>query len=155
MSFVAERASIERLERRLHPVSSFVVVPVFALANAGIRIDESALRAAMGSRVTLGIVAGLVVGKAVGISGAAALAVRSRLGVLPEGITMRHVVGIGALAGIGFTVSLLVAELSFTGARLEEAKMGVVAASILAATLGLAVLARLGRPPAGDRIRDE
>jgi NhaA family Na+:H+ antiporter len=134
----------ERLQDLLHPWTSFVVVPLFALANAGVEVSSDALADAATSPVTLGIVAGLVVGKTVGVAGAIALGRRLGLGVLPPGVTMQHVVGMGGLAGIGFTVSLFVTGLAFTdGALADQAKLGILAASVLAAALGAVVLRRV------------
>ena len=136
---------LARVEAALHPWTSYVVVPVFAFANAGVALSADALADAATSKVTLGVVLGLVVGKLVGITSAAAIAVRTRLGVLPGGCGWRHVVGVAAVAGIGFTVSLFVADLAFTDPMLTaEAKVGIFAASLLAGTVGVAVL-RLGQ----------
>ncbi len=127
----------ERLQELLHPWTSYVVVPLFALANAGVPLGGGAIGRAVSSPITLGVVVGLVVGKTVGISLASFLAVRLRLGTLPRGVSMRHVVASAALAGIGFTVSLFVADLAFERAELrDEAKVGVLVASVLAAGLG-------------------
>lgn len=131
---------LERLEHALHPVSSFVIVPLFALANAGIVLSSDAIDAALGSRITLGIVAGLVLGKFAGIFGATWLGVRGRVGRLPEGVRTRDIAGIAAVGGIGFTVSLFVSDLTFHGIELDEAKMGVLGASVIAAALGIVVL---------------
>jgi Na+:H+ antiporter, NhaA family len=139
------REPIEMLEHRLHPWSSLVVVPLFALANAGILLDSRSLGRAADSAVAWGIVAGLVVGKPLGIVGATALARRIGVGRLPVGVHMGHVVGAGMVAGIGFTVSLFVADLSFTGFVLGDAKIGIVAASVCSAALGATLLARLTR----------
>jgi Na+:H+ antiporter, NhaA family len=136
---------IEQLEHRLHPWSSFVVVPLFALANAGIVIDAEAVENARSSTITIGIVLGLVIGKMFGITASAALGRRLRIGRLPEGVDMGHVLGGGAVAGIGFTVALFVAELSFSGTHFEEAVMGILAGSLLSSLLG-AVILRV-RPP--------
>ncbi|MGH9084323.1 MAG: Na+/H+ antiporter NhaA [Acidimicrobiales bacterium] len=139
----------ERLEGALHPWTSYVVVPVFALANAGVSISADALDGALGSRVTLGVVVGLVVGKLVGVASFAWLAVRLGISRLPVGVTWRHVVGMAGLAGIGFTVSVFVAGLAYsTPALQDEAKLGVLAASTIAAAFGLLVLigARGGDP---------
>jgi NhaA family Na+:H+ antiporter len=139
---------IPRIEHRLHPVSSWIVVPLFALANAGVSLETSALERAAESRIAWGVFLGLVVGKTVGISVSTALAVRFRLGVLPARVTARQVVGVAALGGIGFTVSLFTAGLSFTGARLDAAKVAILAASVTAAALG-AVLLRSRRRGTG------
>jgi NhaA family Na+:H+ antiporter len=132
---------LARTEHALLPWTSFVIIPLFALANAGIRLDGGSVAAATTSRVTLGIVLGLVVGKAVGISGAAALAVAGRVARLPAGVRPIHLLGASAVAGIGFTVSLFMTELAFDdGALIAEAKVGILAASVLAGALGWIVL---------------
>ena len=143
---------LERLELGLHPVSSFVIVPLFALANAGVILTGDAISDALASRVTIGIVAGLVVGKFLGILGASALAVHLRIGnfrigPLPDGITLRHVAGVATLGGIGFTVSLFITDLAFRGTYFSDAKIGVLAASVLAAIVGMIVLSISLRNP--------
>jgi Na+:H+ antiporter, NhaA family len=136
---------IEGLEHRLHPWSSFLVVPVFAIANAGVVLDSRSLERASSSAVAWGIVAGLVVGKPIGIVGATALARRARLGRLPVDMTMSHVIGVGLVAGVGFTVSLFVAELSFAGPLLADAKVGIVAASLVSVLVGAGTLMAMTR----------
>ena len=124
-------------ERALHPCSSWLIVPLFALANAGVQLGGDALSQAVGSAITLGVVAGLVVGKTAGVTGASLLALRTGNGTFPEGMRTGHLGAAGALAGIGFTVSLFVTELAFTDPALrEQAKVGVLAASALAAVAG-------------------
>ena len=136
----------ERLEYSLHPWTSFVVVPLFALANAGLVVSLDSFRNAATSRVTLGIVAGLVVGKIVGIAGMSWLAIRLNLAEAPEGVTRRHLFGAAAVAGIGFTVSLFITGLAFTDADLADAaKLGVLVGSIIAGIGGAAILAT-GKP---------
>ncbi|MBA2497153.1 MAG: Na+/H+ antiporter NhaA [Acidimicrobiia bacterium] len=133
----------ETLQHRLHPLTSYLIVPLFALANAGVRIQSDALEPDGAGRVALGVVVGLVVGKLVGVSAATWLAVRTGLGSLPAGTSWRQVFGAGALAGIGFTVSIFVTGLAFDAedAGLESAaKLAVVVASVLAAALGTALL---------------
>jgi NhaA family Na+:H+ antiporter len=143
---VRGRPILEDLERRLHPVSSYLVVPVFALANAGVLLDGDALRAAVASPVARGVALGLLVGKVVGITGASMAAVRLRVGTLPEGLSIRHVVGLAALAGIGFTVSLFVAELAYAGSGLVElAKVGILAGSLVSGLVGAVLLGITGR----------
>jgi Na+:H+ antiporter, NhaA family len=128
---------VEWLEHRLHPWTSYVVVPLFALANAGIRVSRSELREAASSRVAIGIVVGLVVGKTVGITAASWMAVRLGLATLPAGLTFRSIVGVASIAGIGFTVSLFIVDLAFVDSRFAApAKLAVLAATVLAATLG-------------------
>jgi len=134
----------ERLQHRLHPLTSFVIVPLFALANAGVRIDVDALREPGPRAVAGGVVLGLVVGKAVGISAFSWVAVRLGLGRLPDDVTWAHVVGVAAVAGIGFTVSLFISGLAFGGSTALEsaAKTGVLAASLVSALIGSALLYR-------------
>lgn len=131
---------VEWLEHKLHPWSAFVVVPLFALANAGIQIPTGGLGEAFSQRVTWGVILGLVLGKTVGITGATLLAVALRVGRLPSGVTTRYVIGAGALAGIGFTVSLFVTELAFgESPHGTDARLGVVVASLTAALIGTAI----------------
>jgi Na+/H+ antiporter NhaA len=132
------RAAISPNERILglyHPWTSYAIVPLFALANAGIRIDTGLLERAAGSPVTLGIVCGYVIGKPLGIVGVSLLVTRLSRRRLRPPVGWAAVLGAGTLAGIGFTVSLLVATLAFDGARLEEAKVGIVGAAVLASAL--------------------
>jgi Na+/H+ antiporter NhaA len=144
----------ERLQEALHPWTSYVIVPIFALANAGVPLDGDAIGRALRSPVTIGVVVGLVAGKALGISLSSLLALRLGLGRLPRGVQRRHLPGAATLAGIGFTVSLFVCDLAFDDEALrDEARIGVLVASVLAAALGW-VAFRLVRPsddgPAGD-----
>jgi NhaA family Na+:H+ antiporter len=132
---------LARAEDALHPWTSYVIVPMFALANAGVTFTAEGARAAATSPVTLGILLGLVVGKTVGITLASFAAVRSGLGRLPPGAGWRHLIGVSAIAGIGFTVSLFITELAFSDPRLtDEAKIGVYLASLVAGALGFAIL---------------
>lgn len=139
------RPVLEELEHRLHPISSYLVLPIFALANAGVRLDSEAIRTAVGSPVTIGIIAGLLVGKTIGVGGASWLVLRSKIGRLPLGVGMRQVWALAPLAGIGFTVSLFIADLSFgPGPLLDGAKIGVLAASLLSGALGAGLLLAAG-----------
>ena len=139
------RRVIDTLEHRLHPWTSFVVVPVFVLANAGIMLSGDAIRAAASSSITWGVATGLVAGKAVGIVAASALCVAVGLSRLPAGSSFRQLAGVAALAGIGFTVSLFIADRSFTGGALYEAKIGILTGSAVAGVIGSGVLARRAR----------
>ncbi len=131
----------QRLQRTIHPWSAFVILPVFAFANAGIKLTADSLGDALGSPVTLGVVLGLVVGKPVGITAAAWLAARIGAGEVPDGVAWRHIIGAGMLAGIGFTVSLFVTGLAFADAGvIDAAKIGIIAASAVAAGLGVLIL---------------
>jgi len=120
------------------PWTSLTVVPLFALANAGVPLRRGSLAAAVGSPVTAGVVLGLVVGKLIGISGAAWLAVRLRAGTLPADVTGRQV---AAVAGVGFTVSLFIASLAYPDPALQnQARVGILAGSLLAAAVGASLL---------------
>jgi Na+/H+ antiporter NhaA len=123
----------ERLQRMLHPWTSYVIVPVFALANIGIVIDRGLIGDALTSPVALGIFFAYVVGKPVGIVGSSWLATRTGLR-LP--VTWPGLAGAGVVAGIGFTVSILIATLAFDGSELEEAKLAVLTAAVCASVLG-------------------
>ncbi len=132
-----------RLERILHPWTSFVIVPLFALANGGVRLAGVGLDDGSSLRVAAGVVGGLVVGKIVGITLGAALATRLGVGRLPEGARWSQVVGVAALGGIGFTVSLFIASLAFTdGAILDASKVGILTGSVVSAVVGGVLLAR-------------
>ncbi len=134
-------SQLEWLEHHLHGWSSFVIVPVFALANAGIPLGSQAMSDASTSSVSWGIVLGLVVGKTLGISAAARLAVRAGVADLPDGATWRQLYGVAVLGGIGFTVSLFIANLAFTDGQLvDRARVGILAASVLASLVGAALL---------------
>jgi NhaA family Na+:H+ antiporter len=136
----------ERLAHVLHPWSSFLIVPIFALANAGVVIKADSFDAPGAGAVSLGVILGLVVGKTLGIAGAAWLAARAGIARLPEGANWPMMVGIAAVAGIGFTVSLFVAELAFEAGPLQDAsKIGVLAASTIAAIFGGITLRRACR----------
>jgi NhaA family Na+:H+ antiporter len=134
--------TVARLQNRLHPFSSYVVLPIFALANAGIDLGGGVLGDALESEVTLGIAVGLLVGKVVGITAASWLAIKARLGRLPDRTSWPMMAGLGVVGGIGFTVSLFITGLSFPGNEqlVADAKVGVLGASVLAAVLGSVVL---------------
>ena len=131
---------IEPLEHTLHPWSSFVVVPLFALANAGVVIDAESVRRAVRSPIAIGVVIGLLVGKPLGITLATAIGTRLGVGRLPDGMGWRQVVGLGAVAGIGFTVALFVDDLSFAGPHFDDAVLGILAGSLVAGIVGAVIL---------------
>lgn len=134
-----------RLEHHLHPLQVWLILPLFALANAGVSIDGG-LADTLAEPVALGVVFGLVLGKPIGIAVLSWLAVKSGRGSLPEGVSWGHIVGAGFLAGIGFTMSLFVSELAFADAALvAEAKVGILAASFLSAIAGMVILYRSSR----------
>ncbi|MDP2710346.1 MAG: Na+/H+ antiporter NhaA [Solirubrobacteraceae bacterium] len=148
---VAGRPVIELLEDRIHPFTVGLVVPLFALANAGIAIDGDVLADAASSPIAWGIVAGLAVGKLAGIAGTMLLLVRLRIGRLPDTIRATHVWGMAAVAGIGFTVSLFITQLAYEDpAVVDAAKLGVFAGSITSAAIGAMILMRSGRVVPGS-----
>jgi len=153
LRFLTDRsiAPLDRLEHELQPLVAFIIVPVFAFANAGVSMSVSTLGEALTAPVALGVFFGLLIGKPLGIFVAVWLTVR--MGAqLPTGVTWPAVIGMGILGGIGFTVSLLITELSFTDAQLlTDAKLGILFASALAGVLGFLILRRV-YPPLPDEI---
>jgi NhaA family Na+:H+ antiporter len=139
-------APLHRMEHALHPWVAYAIVPIFALANAGVRISGD-VGDIVSDRVTLGVVLGLVLGKQIGISLAAWLAVRSGATDLPAGVSWPQIFGVAWLGGIGFTMSLFVADLAFgdpgDSVHLAAAKLGILAASIIAGGIGWFVLRRV------------
>jgi Na+/H+ antiporter NhaA len=143
----------ELLQQLWHPWTSYAIVPLFALANAGIKIDGGFLARAFGSPITLGILVGYVVGKPVGILGGTWLVSRLSGGRLRPPVGWAAVAGAGTIAGIGFTVSLLIATLAFHGFELEEAKLGILSAALGASTLTWLLFRATARLPRGLRVR--
>ena len=129
---------VARLQEALHPFSSYVVLPVFALANAGIDLRDGVLGDALGSDVTLAVAVGLLGGKVIGITAASWLAVGTGLGRLPDATGWPVMTGLGLVGGVGFTVSLFIAGLSFPGNQqlVSDAKVGILGASLVAAVIG-------------------
>ena len=141
---------LHRAEHALHNWSSFVIIPIFALANAGVRLVGLDIGDALTSAVSLGVMVGLVAGKTVGVSLFTWIAVKTGLGSVPKGVEWSHIVGVAVLAGVGFTVALFITELAFTDELLtDQAKIGIFTASIIAGIIGYLVL-RLGSKRAGD-----
>ena len=131
---------LNRLEHAMHPWVAFAIMPIFALANAGINLGAG-FGDALGSGIGIGMVLGLVAGKSIGVSGAAYVAVKAGLGSIPEGATWKMIVGTGFLAGIGFTMSLFIANLGFEEpGELQLAKAGILAGSLVAGVVGFLLL---------------
>ncbi len=145
---LAVQTPLQRLEHVWHLPVAFLIIPVFALVNAGIPLPLSTLAESALHPITLGVMLGLVLGKFIGITGASALALRLGLGQLPSGTRFAHIAAVSLLAGIGFTMSIFIAELGFAEQpdALLKAKTGVLGASLLSGTLGFAWLWVLGRP---------
>jgi Na+/H+ antiporter NhaA len=143
----------ERLQQLFHPWTSYVIVPLFALANAGIALDGSFLGRAFTSPITLGILFGYVVGKPVGILGGSWLLTRLSNGRLRPPVGWAAVAGGGTIAGVGFTVALLLATLAFDGRQLEEAKFGILSAALAAALVTWGLFRATARLPRRLRIR--
>jgi NhaA family Na+:H+ antiporter len=136
-----------RLEHVLHIPVALIVIPLFALANAGVHISSEALTGAFTHPVSLGIIAGLVLGKMIGIAGTAFLAMKLGIAPLPTGARVSQLIGIGLLGGIGFTMSIFIAELAWPGQPelLQQAKMGILLASLIAGISGYAWLRWVSR----------
>ena len=146
---VGTESPLERLERKVHPWTAFIVLPFFALVNAGVVMSPAGLVAAATSPVAQGIVAGLIVGKLTGILGASWLAVKMGVATLPEGVRWSHIAGVSLLAGIGFTVSLFITELAFSDPEvINAAKVGILIASAAAGAGGFLILKVASRKPA-------
>jgi protein-disulfide isomerase len=143
----------ERIQYDLHPWTSYVIVPLFALANAGIHVTGKLLGDAVGSPITLGILFGYVVGKPVGITAGTWLASRPMLRGPRSPLSGPLLLAGGACAGVGFTVSLLISSLAFTGERLDEARLGALASVVLAPALTWLVLRAVRRLPSATRAR--
>ena len=127
-----------RLEHDLHLPVALIVIPLFALANAGIAIDFSSIGTTIMTPVSMGIIAGLILGKVLGIFGVAWLAIKLKIATLPQGSSMNQVFGVAFLGGIGFTMSIFVADLAFVGSPdlVFQAKVGILAASLFAGLFG-------------------
>jgi NhaA family Na+:H+ antiporter len=141
------QSPLHRLEHSLHPWVAYAILPLFAFFNAGVALAGLSL-----GSVAFGVALGLLLGKPLGIFLGAWLALRLGLGTLPEGVGFKGILAVGFLAGIGFTMALFIAGLAFAGELLDQARVGVLGASLLAGILGFALLwgfqARASRPEA-------
>jgi len=129
------------LEHALHRIVSFIILPLFALFNAGVVLDQDTLNL-LDDPVTLGVILGLVLGKQVGVTLFTWLVVKSGRGSRPEGVTWPMIYGVSCLAGVGFTMSLFISELAFKGILVDEAKIGIIAGSLISGVWGYLVLRR-------------
>ena len=143
------QAPAQRLEHTLHLPVAYLVIPIFALANAGIPIDFADFGSAISSPITLGVLCGLLLGKPLGIAGFTWLTIKLGLARLPEGLNMKHIFGVGLLGGIGFTMSIFIADLGFAGKpeELLAAKTGILLASAIAGFSGFFWLRAHTKPP--------
>lgn len=139
-SVLVTSGPLEELEKLFHPITSFLIVPLFALANAGVSLDPDTVRDSATTSVTLGVALGLLIGKPLGIVAASWLAVRLGIAKLPRSVTWAEIVGVGFVAGIGFTVALFVNGLAFDDELQERGRLGILAGSLAASVLGFAIL---------------
>jgi NhaA family Na+:H+ antiporter len=135
------QSPLDRLEHALHPWTSLAIIPIFALANAGVELSGDAARDAATSQIAWGVAAGLMLGKPLGIAVASYAAVRTGVAALPDGVKWAQILAVGMIAGVGFTVSLFITNLAFTnGTLIDEAKIGILAGSALIGAIGLVSL---------------
>jgi Na+:H+ antiporter, NhaA family len=145
---VAGRDVLGELEHRLHPWVNYAILPLFALANAGVKLGGGELTDSTGRRIALAVALGLVVGKFLGIAGATLAALKLRLGALPSGVDLGGLLGAAALGGIGFTVSLFITPLAYDDPLLVgAAKLGILGGSLVSAAIGIAIFAATGVHP--------
>jgi NhaA family Na+:H+ antiporter len=131
---------LQKLEHALHPIMAYIILPIFAISNAGIHIEGNISKLIF-HPISLGIIGGLLIGKVLGITLFSKLAVKLKLASLPEGVTWRQIYGVGFLAGIGFTMSIFIADLAFLSAEsIQIAKVGIIIDAVLAATIGMLIL---------------
>jgi len=131
---------LQKLEHALHPITAYFILPIFALSNAGVHIEGSIIAMIL-HPISLGIIAGLVLGKFLGISLLSHLMVALKISSLPKGITWKQIYGVAFLAGIGFTMSMFISDLAFTSDEYKQiAKVGIMAASVVSGILGMAIL---------------
>lgn len=145
---VAGRDVLGELEHRLHPWVNYAILPLFALANAGVKLGGGELSDSEGRRIALAVALGLVVGKFLGIAGATIAALKLRLGALPSGVDLGGLLGAAALGGIGFTVSLFITPLAYDDPLLVgAAKLGILGGSVISAVIGITIFAATGVHP--------
>jgi len=134
---------LQRLEHALHPVTTYFILPVFALSNAGVRVEGNVMEMIL-HPIALGIGAGLIIGKFVGISFFSWLAIKTKIATLPEGVSWGHIFGVALLAGVGFTMSMFISDLAFdVASHIQIAKVGIICASLIAAIGGTIWLSKV------------
>ena len=134
---------LQKLEHAMHPFVTFIIIPIFALANAGVSVLDIDMNELFSTNVATGVALGLLVGKVAGVVGFTWLCVKMKIAPFPDGMNMKNLLGLGLLASIGFTMSLFVTELAFTHEAYKvQAKVGIFVASIIGGILGYAVLSR-------------
>lgn len=135
---------LQRLEHAMHPFVTFVIIPIFALANAGVTVIDIEFEELFSTNVALGVALGLLLGKVVGVVGFTWLSVKMKISPFPEGMNVKNLFGLGLLASIGFTMSLFITSLAFQSPEyITQAKIGIFAASIIGGILGYALLSRI------------
>ncbi|HGX94083.1 MAG TPA: Na+/H+ antiporter NhaA [Candidatus Tenderia sp.] len=139
---------LQRLEHNMHAPVAFLIIPIFALANAGVPIEFSGMGDVLADPITIGIITGLVLGKFIGIAGFSWIAIKAGFGSLPKGVSFSQICGVSVLAGIGFTMSIFIGELAFTGQpeNLLMAKTGILLASLMAGIIGVTWLLMCSKP---------
>jgi NhaA family Na+:H+ antiporter len=153
---VRGRDVLGELEHRLHPWVNYAILPLFALANAGVKLGGGELSDSDGRRIALAVALGLVVGKFIGIAGATLGALKLRLGALPSGVDMGGLLGAAALGGIGFTVSLFITPLAYDDPLLiGAAKLGILGGSVISAVVGISIFAATGIHPTREDAADD
>ena len=137
---IAATPPLQRLEHAMHPIVTFVIIPVFAIANAGVSLDID-FYILLDTNIALGVALGLLVGKVLGVVGFTAIFIKLKIAKVPEGMTIKNLFGLGFLASIGFTMSLFVTSLAFTEEEYQtQAKIGIFVASIIGGILGYIIL---------------
>ena len=136
-----KKVTTTRLINWIHPYSAFIIIPLFALANIGVYIDFSSLKETISSPIASGLIFGRVIGKIVGITLFAWLAIQLKFAIKPASLSYKEIAGAGALAGMGLTVSLFIADLALTSTQdLAQVKVGLIGAALISAILGLSIL---------------
>lgn len=141
---------LQILEHAMHPVVTFVIIPIFAIANAGVSLNID-INSLFDTNIALGVALGLLVGKVLGVVGFTAVFIKLKIAQLPEGMNIRNLLGLGFLASIGFTMSLFVTSLAFSHEEYQtQAKIGIFAASLIGGIIGYIILNKDSKPTQTD-----